>query len=99
MRGGGGAAILEAFPIPLGSTVTLFIPPAFAGPCVIPLMGTFPIPGPPAARAHEAAGVAKTSNDAKAIFAGVFDKAKLHFGSLERRMREGHVGSPIRPHH
>jgi hypothetical protein len=52
-----------------------------------------------AGRAHEAAGVAKTSNDAKAIFAEVFDKAKLHVGSLERPMREADVGSPIRPHH
>jgi hypothetical protein len=99
MRGGGGAAILEAFPIPLGSTVTLFIPPAFAGPGAMPLMGTFPMPAPPADRANEAAGVARTRKNAKVIFAEVFDKAKLHSGSLERRMREADVGSPIRPHH
>ena len=32
MFGCGGGAILEALPTPLGSTATLFIPPAFAGP-------------------------------------------------------------------
>jgi len=48
MRGCGSGAILEALPVPLGSTVTLFIPPAFAGPAGIPLMGTFPEPAPPA---------------------------------------------------
>ena len=44
MRGGGGEATLAALPIPLGSTATLFIPPALAGPRAIPLIGTFPIP-------------------------------------------------------
>ena len=81
MRGGGGAATLEAFPIPLGSTATLFIPPAFAGPGAIPLIGTFPVPAEPGLRANcanEAAGVARTTKIAKAIFAEVFDMAKLH---------------------
>jgi hypothetical protein len=80
--GGGGAATLEAFPIPLGSTATLFIPPAFAGPCGTPLMGTFPVAGEPAPRANcanEAAGEARTSKAAKATFAEVFDMARLHF--------------------
>jgi len=75
MRGGGGAATLEAFPIPLGSTATLFIPPAFAGPGAIPLIGTFPAAAEPAFRpncAYEAAGVAKTTKNAKAIFTEVF---------------------------
>ena len=81
MRGGGSGAILEALPIPLGSTATLFIPPAFAGPRAIPLIGTFPVAAEPALRANcanEAAGVARTTRTAKAIFAEVFDMAKLH---------------------
>jgi hypothetical protein len=93
---GGGAATLEAFPIPLGSTATLFIPPAFAGPRAIPLIGTFPVPAEPglrANRANEAAGVARTKNTAKAIFAEVFGMGKLHYDSLERRMRGADVGS------
>jgi hypothetical protein len=52
MRGGGGAATLAALPTPLGSTVTLFIPPAFAGPGAIPLIGTFPVAAEPALRAN-----------------------------------------------
>src|SRR5258708_3298493 len=44
MRGGGSGAILASFPIPLGSTVVFFSPPAFAGPGAIPLIGTFPDP-------------------------------------------------------
>src|SRR5437588_8682749 len=50
MAGWGGGAILEALPTPLGSTATLFIPPAFAGPRAIPLIGTFPIAPEPAGR-------------------------------------------------
>src|SRR6266404_981576 len=64
MRGGGGAATLAALPTPLGSTVALFIPPAFAGPCAIPLIGTFPAAAEPALRANcanEAAGAAATT--------------------------------------
>src|SRR5258705_9999637 len=45
MCGCGSGAIPEALPTPLGSTATLFIPPAFAGPRAIPLIGTFPISG------------------------------------------------------
>jgi hypothetical protein len=44
MRGGGSGAILEALPMPLGSTVALFMPPAFPGPGGMPLIGTFPDP-------------------------------------------------------
>jgi hypothetical protein len=44
--------VLDALPIPLGSTFTL---PALAGPGGMPLIGTFPAPGPPAVRAIEAA--------------------------------------------
>jgi hypothetical protein len=81
MRGGGGAATLAALPTPLGSTVTLFIPPAFAGPCAIPLIGTFPAAAEPALRANcanEAAGAAATTaRIAMAIFVEVLDMAAL----------------------
>jgi hypothetical protein len=50
MCGCGSGAILEALPIPLGSTITLLMPPAFAGPGAIPLIGTFPEPAEPAGR-------------------------------------------------
>jgi hypothetical protein len=96
MCGCGSGAILEAFPIPLGSTATLFNPPAFAGPRAIPLMGTFPVAAEPGLRAncaYEAAGVASTSSTAKAIFTVVFGMGKLHRDSRERRMREADVGS------
>lgn len=39
MRGGGRGADLDALPMPLGSTVTLFIPPTLAGPGGIPAIG------------------------------------------------------------
>jgi len=79
--GGGSGAILDAFPIPLGSTITLFRPPTFAGPGGIPLIGTLPDPAAPAVRAtcaNEVAGVARDSNNTKAIFAAVLDMTKLH---------------------
>ncbi len=50
--GCGSGASLEALPTPLGSTATLFIPPAFAGPRAIPLIGTFPIAPEPASRGN-----------------------------------------------
>ena len=52
MFGCGSVPILEALPCPLGSTVALFNPPAFAGPRGIPLIGTFPVPAEPAARGN-----------------------------------------------
>ena len=52
MSGRGSVAILAVLPMPLGSTVELFIPPAFAGPRGIPLIGTFPTPAEPAGRAN-----------------------------------------------
>src|SRR6202040_4328615 len=52
MFGCGSGAILEALPTPLGSTATLFNPPAFAGPRAIPLIGTFPMAPEPAGRAN-----------------------------------------------
>ena len=102
MLGCGSGASLEAFSTPLGSTAALFIPPAFAGPRAIPLIGTFPVAAEPAGRANpaeppccanEAAGAAKTKDNAKAIFAVVFGMGKLHYDSLESRMREADVGS------
>jgi hypothetical protein len=80
MWGCGSGATLEAFPIPLGSTATLFIPPAFAGPCAIPLIGRFPVAAEPALRANDAAGVARTKSTANAIFTEVFGMGKLHDG-------------------
>jgi hypothetical protein len=87
MRGGGGD-ILEEFPTPLGSTTTLFIPPAFAGPRGVPLIGTFPVAAEPACRANPAeppcprendgAGEANTISNAKATFTKVLDMRKLH---------------------
>jgi hypothetical protein len=65
--------------MPLGSTITLFNPPAFAGPGAIPLIGTFPIPASPAVRANEAAGAAKKMKSAMAIFVEVSDMAKFHY--------------------
>jgi hypothetical protein len=87
-RGGyGSVAILAVLPMPLGSTVELFIPPTFAGPRGIPLIGTFPIPAEPAGRenapiaakpacpprANEAAGGVKNMNNAIATFAEALD--------------------------
>jgi hypothetical protein len=79
MRGGGSGATLAALAMPLGSTSTLFIPPTFAGPGGIPLIGTFPIPASPAVLAYEAAGAATATRSARAIFAEVLDMAKFHY--------------------
>jgi hypothetical protein len=81
MRGGGIGAILLALAMPLGSTAALFIPPAFAGPGAIPLIGTFPIPASPADLANEGAGAARTARSASVIFAEVLDMTSLHYCS------------------
>jgi hypothetical protein len=81
MRGGGIGATLLALAMPLGSTAALFIPPAFAGPAAIPLIGTFPIPASPADLANEAAGIARTARSASVIFAEVLDMTSLHYCS------------------
>jgi hypothetical protein len=92
MLGGGSGATLEAFPTPLGSTDALFIPPAFAGPRGMPLIGTFPVaaepacranPAEPPCRANEVAGHATTTKSANAIFTEVFDMRELHLDPLE----------------
>jgi hypothetical protein len=79
MGGGGIRAALLALPMPLGSTVALFIPPAFAGPCEMPLIGTFPIPASPAALAKEAAGAATKTRSASATFTEVLDMTKAPY--------------------
>jgi len=78
MRGGGIGATLLALPMPLGSTAALFIPPAFAGPGEIPLIGTFPIPASPAILANEAAGAARKMRRAIAIVLALLDMTRLH---------------------
>src|SRR6266404_7810846 len=91
MYGCGSLAALKALPTPLGSTVALFNPPAFAGPRGIPLIGTFPVPAeparranppcpppcPPPPRANEAAGGVKIMDNATAIFIALIDIRKL----------------------
>jgi hypothetical protein len=77
MRGGGIGATLLALPMPLGSTIALFIPPAFAGPAEIPLIGTFPIPASPAILANEAAGAARMMRRAIAIVFALLDITRL----------------------
>jgi hypothetical protein len=67
--------------MPLGSTATLFIPPAFAGPGAIPLMGTFPIPASPAARVNEAAGAESRTMNARETLADILDMTRLCYGS------------------
>lgn len=65
--------------MPLGSTNTLFIPPALAGPGAIPLMGTLPIPASPADLAKEAAGATdSTARNARTIVVEVLDMVRLH---------------------
>jgi hypothetical protein len=84
MRGGGGAATLAAFPTPLGS-VLLNAPlsaPAFARPPPRFPVAVAPPPGAPPLRANEAAGMARTMNNAIANFVVVFDMGKLR--SLDR---------------
>jgi hypothetical protein len=92
MCGPGSGATLEALPMPLGSTITLFIPPAFAGPGAIPLIGTFPDPAPPADLANEAAGAAKKIKSAMAIFVEVLDMTSLHCSTRAFFVTEVEVG-------
>jgi hypothetical protein len=92
MCGCGSCAVLAALPIPLGSTLILFMPPTLAGPGGMPLIGTFPAPAPPAIRANEAAGGAKASSNATAIFAEVLDMAKLHDCSTRTSTDDTNVG-------
>ena len=84
MFGGGGAATLEAFPIPLGSTNTLVAVP-IAAPVARPASeGAAAGPECPAAgeppRANEAVGVARTRHNAIANFVVVLDMGSSFTG-------------------
>ena len=75
MRGGGGAATVGALPTLLGLANIL------AAPICAPsaAFGRLPpIAAPPPPLTNEAAGVAKTMNNAIATFTEVFDMGKLH---------------------
>jgi hypothetical protein len=92
MRGGGIGATLDAFPIPLGLADILSNAPskaAFGRPPPKCPVAAEPPPRPPPPRANEAAGVAKTINNAIATFTEVFDMGGRFpmMNSLERRMR------------
>jgi hypothetical protein len=86
MCGCGSLASLVALPVPLGSTAALFIPPAFAGPRGMPLIGTFPVPAEPAwranppcpPRANAAAEGVNTIDNAIASFSALLATGKLH---------------------
>jgi hypothetical protein len=86
MRGGGGAATVGSANLLLGLANILAVPiaaPAFGRLAPIPAA---PPPRPPPPRANEAAGVAKTMNNAIATFTftEVFDMGKLHYLLIER---------------
>jgi hypothetical protein len=88
MRGGGNGGILDALPIPLGSTVTLFKPPGLAGPGGIPLIATFPVPASPAIRANEVVGAAMSSfANPEAVSRNRSPAARLAGLSRRRRWR------------
>jgi hypothetical protein len=73
MRGGGGAT-LGAFQIPLGSTdIFPNAPRVAAFGRAPPTPPECPIPAAPLPCANEAAGMAKTMNNAIATFTEVFD--------------------------
>src|SRR5258708_40313051 len=106
MRGGGGAATLAAFPTPLGS-VLLNAPlsaPAFGRPpprfpvAVAPPPGAPPPTAPPL-RANEAAGMAKTMNNAIATFTEVFDIGEAPFIRRPLECVEADGRSAIHRHH
>jgi hypothetical protein len=61
MLGGGGGAILAAFPTPLGSLTELLIPPTLPGPRGIPLT-----PASPAFCATDVMGASKPAKKASA---------------------------------
>jgi hypothetical protein len=87
MFGGGGAATLEAFPTPLGSTNTLVAVPIAAPVARAPAVPAAAEPecpaaaGPPPPRADEAAGVATTRNNAIANFVVAFDMGSSFTGT------------------
>ena len=80
MRGGGGAATPGALPTLLGFANMLAAPICAPSAAFgrLPPIPAAPPPRPPPPRANEAAGVAKTMNNAIATFTEVFDMGKLH---------------------
>jgi len=81
IRGGGIGATLAAFPTPLGSTDillnALLSAPAFGRPPPRFPVAAAPPPNEPPLRANEAAGMAKTMNNAIVTFTEVFDIGNL----------------------
>ena len=82
MRGGGGAATVGRAVLLLGLANILAVPICAPSAAFgrLPPIPTAPPPRPPPPRANEAAGVAKTMNNAIATFTftEVFDMGKLH---------------------
>jgi hypothetical protein len=88
-RGGGGAATPGALPTLLGLANMLAAPicePSAAFGRLPPIAAP-PPPRPPPPLANEAAGVAKTMNNAIATFTEVFDMGKLRSFKIAPRMR------------
>jgi hypothetical protein len=83
---------LAALPTPLGSTdillKALLSAPAFGRPPPRFPVAAAPPPRAPPLRANEAAGMARTMNNAIAIFTEVFDMGKLRSFRSPPRMRE-----------
>src|SRR5712671_3614869 len=77
MRGGGGAATPGALPTLLGFA-NMLAAPICAPSAAFGRLPPIPAAPPPPPRANEAAGVAKTMNNAIATFTEVFDMGKLH---------------------
>jgi hypothetical protein len=96
MRGSGIGTILEAFPILFGLTDMLS---SALNAAAFGLLRPNPASAGLEARANEAAGVIRTTNNAKATFAAVLDITKLHAGSIEGPRREADLGFAIRRHH
>src|SRR5712671_4558047 len=97
IRGGGGAATPGALPTLLGLANMLAAPicePSAAFGRLPPIAAP-PPPRPPPPFANEAAGVAKTMNNAIATFTGVFDMGKLRSFKIAPRMRGADVGYAI----
>jgi len=79
MRGGGGAATVGALPTLLG-LANMLAAPICAPSAAFGWLPPIPAAPPPPPRANEAAGVAKTMNNAIATFTftEVFDMRRLH---------------------
>ena len=80
MRGGGGAATVGALPTLLGLANILAAPICAPSAAFgrLPPIAAPPPPRPPPPLANEAAGMAKTMNNAIATFTEALDIEKLH---------------------